>query len=242
MNQEKKKSKTLLYLLGGCAALLFLIALSIILIFAFFGSKIKSIFSNPEEVITKAIISSNPHIEVVSIDKENKKITIKNKKTGETITIDFSEAIKGRIKWKGKDEGSEKKIEISDKKGEGKLEISEGDKKTTITYGFEEDLPPWIPELKGFKILNKIKTTQEEQISGIIEFETQKSLEDSIEDLKNSFTEKGFELKTTISGEGEKGKFSMFQGSKDGEKYKIFINLNYEKGKTKGSISYSEKK
>ncbi len=63
-----------------------------------------------------------------------------------------------------------------------------------------------------------------------------------MEDLKNSFAEKGFELKSTITGEGERGKFTMLQGTKDGEKYSVFINLNYEKGKAKGSLSYSEKK
>lgn len=94
---EQKKSKTLLYVIGGCAILSFIFIVLILIGFFIFEKKIQSYFSKPSEAIAKIITQSNPDLEVVSIDEKSKKMVIKNKKTGEVMTIDFSDASKGRI-------------------------------------------------------------------------------------------------------------------------------------------------
>lgn len=235
---EQKKSKTLLYVIGGCAVLSF-VFIVLILVGFFFGKKIQTYFSNPSEAIVKIITQNNPDVEVVSIDQKSKKIVLKNKKTGEVMTIDFSDAAKGRIVWKGK--GEKGRFEISSDEKEEKIEISKEGEKTTITYGGDE-IPAWLSDLKGFKVKNNITSKTEDQISGTVEVETSINFDEASKILEDFFKGKGIVLMKTIFQQEENQKQAMLQGKSKDEKYNVLIYLMVEEDQTKGTISYTEKK
>lgn len=243
MSQEEKKksSKTLLYILLGCGVLSFLVVLAIVVFVFVIGKKVQSFGSSPEEVIVKMLTASNPEIEVVEVDKENQKITIKNKKTGEIMVIDFSDVKKGKIQWEGK--GGKGKVEIIGKEGEGegKVEIQSEGEKTTLTYGKDTELPKWLPDFKDFEIANKVTSKTEEQISGNIELFTDKSIEDSAKILESRFKEKGFKINRTFTQtEGESKSIMLQGGTEDGNK-SFFIIITEEGSRTKSLVNYTEK-
>jgi hypothetical protein len=84
---------------------------------------------NPGLVIGKLITASNPNAEVISTDNGAKTITIRDRKTGEEVTMSFDDVKNGRFKMTG-----------IGKHGEiGNIEIGGGAGKT----------PSWVPTYRG---------------------------------------------------------------------------------------------
>lgn len=237
--EKKKSSKTLIYVLAGCGVLSFLAIVVVVIAFFFVGSKIKSFSSNPEEAIIKLIMANNPDVEVVEVDRENQKITIKNKKTGEIMVLNFSDVKKGKIRWEGK--GGKGSIEMSGGEEGGKIEIYDEGKKSTITYGSDSNIPKWLPEFKGFNVVNQVNSRGENENSGSIELETEKDMEIVIKEIENNFKGKGFKINRTFSQTGEGQKSSMLQGGSEDGKKTFFVIVSEENSKVKCLVNYNEK-
>ena len=82
---------------------------------------------NPGLAAAKMIAAMNPDVDVVSTDENSGTITLRDKKSGETVTMNFEDVEKGRIVFEGK--GGEK-VEIQGQ-GEGssrslRVDSSEG--------------------------------------------------------------------------------------------------------------------
>lgn len=237
--EKKKSSKTLIYVLAGCGILSFIAILVIVFVFFFVGKKIKTFASNPEEAVVKILTASNPEIEVVEVDRDNQKITIKNKKTGEIMVINFSDVKKGRIKWEGK--GGKGSFEIKGGEEGGKIEIYDEGKKSTITYGLDSSTPAWLPEFKGFNVINQINSKGDKENAGSIELETERDMESVIQELENAFKGKGFKIQRTFSQTTEGQKSSMLQGGSEDGKKTFFVIISEENSKVKCLINYNEK-
>src|SRR5215467_2111425 len=86
-----KKSNALFWILGGCAGIIVIGAIAFIVLSYFVYNKAKQVASDiqdrPALAAAKALTAFNPDVDVVSTDDEKGTITIRNKKTGETITI-----------------------------------------------------------------------------------------------------------------------------------------------------------
>lgn len=241
MSQEEKKksSKALIYVLAGCGVLSFIAIVVVIFAFLFVGKKIKTFASNPEEAIVKIVAANNPDVEVVEIDRENQKITIKNNKTGEVMVLNFSDVKKGKIRWEGKsDKGS---IEMRGGEEGGKIEIYNEGNKSTITYGSDSNIPKWLPEFKGFNVVNQVNSRGESENAGTIELETEKDMETVIKEIENAFKGKGFKINRTFSQTGEGQKSSMLQGGSEDGKKTFFVIISEENSKVKCLINYNEK-
>ncbi len=237
MSEEKvKKNKTLIYILLGCGILAILVIVIAAFSFLYFGKKLIG-SKSPQEAIVKMMLERNPEVEVLEIDQDNNKIKIRNKKTGEVITIDFSDAKKGIIQWKEK--GKKDSVKIKGEEKEGKIEITSEEGKTTITYGGDEKLPNWLPEFKNFEVLNKTKSQSGNKVYGAIELESAKDIDETAKEIENLFKEKGFKLNQIITQRSEDGKTVMLQGEL-GKGKTFFAIVNQENKKTKCVINYSE--
>jgi hypothetical protein len=51
--------------------------------------------------IAKILTATNPDVEVLSTDEDRNTITIRDKKTRETVTVNFDDVKKGKIVFKG---------------------------------------------------------------------------------------------------------------------------------------------
>lgn len=104
---KKKGLSTLAWVLIGCGGL---IVLGLVLFVAgglFVGSKVKQFAEeaqkNPVAAIGKAYAMVTPDVEFVSADEEAKTLTLRNTKTGKSITISADDLEKGRISFEGED-------------------------------------------------------------------------------------------------------------------------------------------
>src|SRR5271169_5469124 len=102
-----KKSNVLLWVLaiiGGCVAL---IIIAVVAGGLFLVHKAKQagvdpeLFQrNPALAATKMMTAMNPNVEFVSVDEGKQEIVLREKKTGNTYTISYDDARKGRFKMK----------------------------------------------------------------------------------------------------------------------------------------------
>ncbi|MEO0263537.1 MAG: hypothetical protein ABIM62_07460 [candidate division WOR-3 bacterium] len=229
VEEKKKKKKYILIILGGLFLFFLLTILAIISIF-FIGKKSVDFLRKSDKRIIKIFSSDHPEIEILEIDKKNKKIKIKNKKTGEIQILDISDMKEG----KGM-------IEIAEKEKEGKIEIEIEGKKTETNYSKDKDLPEWLPKFKEFKILNQITTRTEKETSGVIEMESEKDIEEVAEIIEKKFMENDIKVFRTFSQVQEGKKSIMLQEFSKEKERSFFIILNEADSKTKIMINYSEK-
>jgi hypothetical protein len=100
----------------------------------------------PALAAAKAVIAMNKDLELVSSDDDKGLLTVRNKQTGEVITISADDANKGKLSFKqnGKDLGSlevhtdNPSIEVKGEKGSAQ-----------IGPGITEAPPEWIPIYPG---------------------------------------------------------------------------------------------
>jgi len=90
-----------------------------------------SVASNPGLVLGKILTAGNPDAEVVSTDPRSQTMRVRNKKTGEEVTLSFDDLKKGKFTFSATDKnGQVANVEIGG--GEGKL-------------------PSWVPTYPGAK-------------------------------------------------------------------------------------------
>src|SRR5260370_17990520 len=114
-----KKGKTWLWVLGGCFTLIVIGIIGFIVVSYVLVKKAKQVAKDsgfdteliqkkPALAAAKAVIAMNPDLEIVSSDDDKGILTVRNKKTGEVITVRADQASKGKLNFKqnGKDLGS----------------------------------------------------------------------------------------------------------------------------------------
>lgn len=142
------RNKILTYVLLGCGGVIVVGLVAAITLGLFVRQKAGDIGKNPAMAAAKMVAALNPDIEVVSADEATGRITLREKKTGKTVTMDFRDVQKGRIRFEG--EGGER-VEI-ETEGEGKpgsvrMTTPEGEFRTG--QGSLASLPDWVPLCPG---------------------------------------------------------------------------------------------
>ena len=100
----------------------------------------------PAPAAAKAVIAMNKDLELVSADDDKGLLTVRNKQTGEVITVSADDANKGKISFKqnGKDLGS---LELHTDNPSLDVKTSQGS--ATIGPGIAAAPPSWIPTYPG---------------------------------------------------------------------------------------------
>jgi hypothetical protein len=175
----KKKGLSPLAWVGiGCGALV-LIA---IIVFAagvmFVGKKARDLAgdfeSNPAMAAAKLAVQLNPELEVVESDEEAGTLTVRNKKTGEVLTLDLEEIEQGKL---GVLTGEGKEATVTFGGAEGGVEIEAEQEGTTSRLRFgagagADDIPSWVPIYPGTEPASNFTSTTDEGTQGAFSLST----------------------------------------------------------------------
>ncbi|MGD9253716.1 MAG: hypothetical protein PVG92_07260, partial [Holophagae bacterium] len=145
----------------GCGAL---IVLAMIVTMAggfFIANKAKKFAAEIEDdpqaaamAAAKMIVKLNPEFEEVSSDKEAGTITIRNKATGEVITVNLEDIQEGKLSFTG-DEG-EVNIDASQLDDTGSLRVTGEDGEVIFSSGeATQAVPDWLPLYPGTEPANR---------------------------------------------------------------------------------------
>jgi hypothetical protein len=172
----------------------------------------------------KMIVKLNPEFEEVSSDKEAGTITIRNKATGEVITVNLEDIQEGKLSFTG-DEG-EVNIDASQLDDTGSLRVTGEDGEVIFSSGeATQAVPDWLPLYPGTEPANRhAMRTGGNQIGGF-ELETTASVSEVLDFYREGLTNAGFEVSVnTFSQDGTEGGMVSGNDGSGGRTATVLIN------------------
>ncbi len=146
-----KKVSPVVWILGGCAVLVFLGVLAASLGGFLFVHKLKQagFDKHPEVAIVKMMVAANPNAELVNIDEDRGIVTVRDRRTGQTVTLNFEDIKKGKMSL----ESEGKKVELE---GHGQGDTGSFTVKSdqgTAKFGVGAvQMPAWLPAYAGANV------------------------------------------------------------------------------------------
>lgn len=175
---------------------------------------------NPDKVAAEMIVKFNPEVEKVSENEAEGEMTIRNKKTGEVITLKYKDLAEGRLT-------------VKNEKGE------------EATFGAADlsKVPVWVPRVQDLK--DAVSAFQSENGNEVAGSYAGKSTQ-SVEALAEYFAAEASKMEMTTktetgtSGSGENSRFLTYKN----DKRSLQIALSRKQGgsDTEVMVTYQESK
>ncbi|HYH47757.1 MAG TPA: hypothetical protein VEG34_18895 [Thermoanaerobaculia bacterium] len=223
----------------GCGALLVLGLIAMVAGGIFVKNKVQEVTEkygdNPEMAVVEALVAANPDFEKVSSDADAKTITVRNKKTGEEITLDMADIKEGR--WEvttkeGKTTVGAEGVTVTD--AEGKVS----------TYGAATGaLPAWLPKYPNTtgEPAGAFESTSPEGKTATFTITTADPVDQVLTFYETELKGAGFKAtKNTYATDGATGGGTVSGTSAD-EKRTFNVLATADNGQTQAVVSYTEK-
>lgn len=226
----KKGSKVLIGIVVGCGALI-IIGIIIVVVGGFFvWNKAKQAGLDPDLIqkrpalaVAKMMVAANPDIELVSVDDDKGLITVRDKKTGETVTVNLDEAEKGKVVFKQDGKG-EVSIEANGDESKGSLEVKTPEGTAKFGSGSVDDIPDWLPLYPGAHPEGSYSAKSGDGESGGFHFVTKDSPDRVIGFYQDSLKQAGMTVETNILQQNGKPTGGMASGETSNKKRKTYVN------------------
>lgn len=205
----------------GCGVILVICLIAMGSCFFFVKQKAAEFEKNPAIAAAKLAVQLNPELELVSADEEKNTITIKNKKTGEVVTISAEDAEKGRWSFKT-------------------------DKGETATFGTGaggvQNLPPWMPAYPGGTVQGSYDVTNAEGRTVAFTVTTSDSISKVLDFYKDQLESAGLKVdKTTFSTNDQSSGGTLSAKSEDGKREAVVV-VSAATGGTQAVVTMQDKK
>lgn len=224
---EAKKSRSpLLWILGIFLGLFVLGVLAVIGGGLFVVHKVKQagldpdlMRRNPAVAITKMLATVNPDVSVLSVDEGKGVVTVRDKKTGKTLTVNLEDIKHGQIKFQ-----------------------EEGKEAITLEARVNVQAPDWIPSYPGSKAQGTFSMKKGEEEGGTYQFTTTDSVKDAMSFYEQSLPSAGFKItsRTTQDAGGSSG--GMLAAEDADKKRSLVVTLGTADGNTTVNVLFGVKK
>ena len=231
----KKKSNVLLWILGGCGGLVLLGILIFLLIGFFVGRKISQAGKNPAVAAVELMVRANPELELVSSDYDQGTLTVRNVKTGETLTLDAKEAEKGNFRFRNA-KGEEVTISGGATGGSPAVRVQGADgSEATLGAGSTASLPDWAPAYPGADSDGAFNATSGTSKTVTVVQKTNDSVAKVMDFYESRFKSGGFQVsRITTPGGG------MVTGEDKATHRTVSVMVGTEDGRTVATLASRE--
>jgi len=224
----------------GCGA----IALIGILVFAagayMFKKKVVDPFQeNPTIAAAEFIVRANPDLELVSSDPKAGTLTIKDKKTGETVTMNANDIKEGKLTFET-DKGKTV-IDASQAGESGSVKIT-GNDGQNVTFGAEapKDLPGWVPVYPGSTVQGGMDATSNEGRTASFALTSEDGVDKVIEFYETELKNAGLKVsKNLVEANGQRS--GILTGTSEDDKRTVNVIIGSQDGKTQANVSFNAK-
>ena len=223
----------ILIILGGLFALFLVVLVAGGL---FVAHKIHQAGKNPAITIAKLAVAANPDVEIVSENDDLGTLTIHNRRTGKTLTVNAGDVKNGKLTitgdnnetltFGGSGNGSTGGVDI--KSNEGAVHIGNGPVK----------LPAWLPGYPGATMEGTFSSDTAEAVSGAFSFQTHDSADKVASFYKDAFNSAGIKQSANLTTAA----MTMVTGQDSDNKRQISVTVSPENGGSKVSVTFTEKK
>jgi hypothetical protein len=196
-----KKSSPWKWILIGCAGVFVLGCIVIGACTVFFAKRAKDFVeeasANPAKVAAEMAVRLNPDLELVSTDDAAETITIRDKKTGKTSTVDWSSIENGQITFES--DGESYTLDGSDA-AEGRIAVRNENGETMSFGAGAGDVPSWFPAYHNARDTNVlVNANQDGQQSTIWTFTTADGVSDVLGFYETQLQGAGWEVSKNSS-------------------------------------------
>jgi hypothetical protein len=242
----KKGLSPLAWIGIGCGALAVLAAIGFFIMLAaggwFLKKQADKLEKNPALTTAEWIVRANPDLEVVSTDEDEGTLTIRNTKTGETVTMNAKDVSEGRIEFKTKDgtavfdaSGKDGTIKVTDEKGSQVATLQAGG-------GAPQNLPSWLPVYPGGTVQGTFDTNSAEGRSASFTLSTPDPGDKVLSFYESQLKEAGLKVDSTITSSTAEGKGGILTASGENPRREVSVLVGASEGKTTAAITFQEKK
>jgi len=222
----------------GCLGLLLIAAVSCGVLY-YMG---KRALSNPGMTAAKMAVRMNPDLELVDSDDAHSTLTVKNKKTGETVTINADDIKNGKLSVKT-DKGTAT-FDSSSGQGVNIQATDEKGQKTTTTFGGQgapQNLPSWLPVYPGGTVQGTYDTTNADGRTAAFTVTTPDASTKVIDYYEAQLKSAGLPAeKSTYTTNGQTG--GTVTGKSADDKREASVMVSTTNGNTQAVITFTEKK
>ncbi len=228
----KKGLPVWLWVLIGLFGLIFVAVVGISIAGYYF---VKSVANNPASTVAKVLTMSNPDVEVVSADDSTGKITLRERKTGKTVTIDYRDAKNGKIVFD--DDGKT----VTLKGGAEGIEVNGPDGTTKIGAGSVK-VPAWVPAYPGSTPEGSFSAQNDSEQTGTFTFKTSDAVDKVAKYYEDKLKSEGYKVDNALATESGSHSGGIVSGEDASKNRSVTVTIGSEDGKTNVAVQFAEKK
>jgi hypothetical protein len=233
---QKKGTSALVWILAGCGGLIIIIGLIFAGVTYWGYHKVKNYAEiakkNPALAAAKLMVAANPDVEIVSEDDNAGTITVRDKKTGEEITMNAQDIKNGRLKFTNK-KGEEVTFQGSGKPGQEGFKIESNKGSMTFGGGEAEPAPAWVPAYPGGKTMATSREKTAEGFTGTLSFQTADAVDVVTAQYEKELKAKGFEVNRMAMGA-----MSSLNAKGDGGRHTVNVTVIRVGDATQVTVEY----
>jgi hypothetical protein len=197
---------------------------------------------NPGLAAAKVMVQANPDLDLVSEDDKAQTITVHNKKTNETVTVNLADAKNGKFGFSSDGKGAAS-IDFG-KQGVTIKSQDEKGKESTFVAGAAapKDLPAWLPAYPGATSAGGFSAKTAEATSQTFTLNTTDPPDRVLAFYQDQLKNNGFTVQTptTLAVGGQTTTGTIVADSPD-QKRHVQVVVQAGSGKTTASVMYEEK-
>ncbi len=188
---------------------------------------------NPGVAAAKMIAASNPDVEIVKVDEGRGVVTLREKSTGKTVTLNFEDIKQGRMTFTG-DDGETATVGATGDGDTGSFEVKTAEGTARVGAGAAAKLPSWVPVLQGETPETAIAGDGPKGFGGLYSITTSQSESAVTQFYKDALTEAGFE----VNADSTDGTHTIT--SKNGTR-SVTVNVTNTAGKNHVMVTFEDR-
>lgn len=221
---EKKKEglSTIAWIGIGCGVLIVVMFAGCVAMGAmglsWLRGRVAEFEADPAMASARIVVQTNPELELVASDDEARTLTVRNRETGETVTVDLQDIQQGRIRFESGDEEITMGFEEGAAEGEGSFAIRKkaGDTQFQVGAGGEENIPEWVPRYPDVAPAGTYFSRSGGEIAGGFTLETEDSLDDVIAFYAEALEDAGFTETSRTTSEVQGSRHASLSAESEG--------------------------
>ena len=243
-----QKSKTWIWVLGGCGTIILVgvVAAAVLGYLAYRKGQevVNDMEKNPAMAVAKMAVALNRDVETVSVDEARGTMTVRDKKTGKVVTLNFDDVKNGKFTIKGEgDENVTFEAKSGEGAGSGSFEVKTD--RGSVKFGAgssAENLPDWLPSYPGANAAGTYSMQGSDGSAGTFALTTSDSIDQVISYYETELKDKGFKVSvTTTKANGLSGGGVVTAQDRSDHRTAVVTVGAQTDGKTVVSVTFSSK-
>jgi hypothetical protein len=175
---------------------------------------------NPALAAAKVMVSLNPDVEIVKIDEDRGLLTIRDKKTGKSITMNAEDVQNGKLTFSDESTGQ----------------------KMTLGTNVEAKLPAWLPSYPGSKPDGTFTSSGNGTEGGTAHFKTSDAGSKVLAYYQENLKSAGFKITSTFSGDSGESRGGIVTAEDTANRRTVMVTVSSASEGTDVALVYGTKK